>query len=42
MLRFLKYLLILAVIGAIGLFGYSYLIEPEPAPVIETIEIDAD
>ncbi|PWJ20503.1 hypothetical protein [Jannaschia seohaensis] len=41
MFRLIKYLLILAVLGAIGLFGYSYLLEPEEAPVTETIEIDA-
>ncbi len=42
MFRFLKYLLILLVLGAAGLFGYSYLMEPETAPVTTTIEIDAD
>ncbi|WGH78413.1 hypothetical protein [Jannaschia ovalis] len=41
MFRFLKYLLILAVIGAIGLLGYSYLMEPETAPRSDRIEIDA-
>ncbi|MEL6587953.1 MAG: hypothetical protein AAFY65_00175 [Pseudomonadota bacterium] len=41
MFRALKYLFILAVLGVIGLFGYSYLMEPEVAPVSETIEIDA-
>lgn len=41
MLRTLKYLLILAVIATLGLFGYSYLLEPETGPVQETIEIDA-
>ncbi|WP_280652829.1 hypothetical protein [Jannaschia formosa] len=41
MFRLIKYLLILAVLGAIGLFGYSYLLEPEGGPVTETIEIDA-
>ncbi|MGB3555119.1 MAG: hypothetical protein WBA25_10830 [Jannaschia sp.] len=41
MIRALKYLLILAVLGVIGLFGYSYLLEPEAGPVTETIEIDA-
>ena len=41
MLRALKYLLILAVLGVIGLFAYSYLMEPEAGPVTETIEIDA-
>ena len=41
MLRFLKYLTILAVIGVIALWGYSYLLEPETAPVTTTIEIDA-
>jgi hypothetical protein len=41
MFRLIKYLLILAIIGAIGLFGYSYLLEPESAPVTETIQIDA-
>ncbi|WP_298432976.1 hypothetical protein [uncultured Jannaschia sp.] len=41
MIRFLKYLLILAVIALVGLFGYSFLLEPESAPVTERIEIDA-
>ncbi|MEM8851021.1 MAG: hypothetical protein AAGE03_13430 [Pseudomonadota bacterium] len=42
MFRFLKFLLILLVIGAAGLFGYSYLLEPEVAPITSTIEINAD
>ncbi|SDZ32295.1 hypothetical protein SAMN05444004_11097 [Jannaschia faecimaris] len=41
MLRFVKYLLILLILGTAGLFGYSYLLEPEPAPPSTTIEIDA-
>lgn len=41
MLRALKYLIILAVLSVIGLFGYSYLLEPEAGPVSQTIEIDA-
>ncbi|SFI35724.1 hypothetical protein SAMN04488095_0618 [Jannaschia pohangensis] len=41
MLRFLKYLLILLVLGTLGLWGYSYLLEPETAPRTHTIEIDA-
>jgi hypothetical protein len=41
MFRLLKYLLILAVLVAIGLLGYSYLLEPDSAPVTETIQIDA-
>lgn len=41
MLRFLKYLLILLVLSTIGLFGYSYLLEPDTAPVSTMIEIDA-
>lgn len=41
MFRFLKYLLILLILGTIGLFGYSYLLEPDPAPDSTTIEIDA-
>lgn len=41
MLRLLKYIVILGVLGAAGLFGYSYLLDPDPAPVTETIEIDA-
>ena len=41
MLRFLKYLLILLILGAAGLFGYSYLLEPDPTPPVTTIEIDA-
>ena len=41
MLRATKYLLILLVLGVIGLFGYSYLLEPETGPVTETIELDA-
>ena len=41
MLRLLKYLVILAVLGAAGLWGYSYLLEPESAPRTRTIEIDA-
>jgi hypothetical protein len=40
MLRLLKYLLILLAIGALGLWGYSFLLEPEIAPVSTTIEID--
>jgi hypothetical protein len=42
MIRFLKYLLILLVLGAVGLFGYSYLMEPETGPRSTTIEIDAN
>lgn len=41
MVRFLKYLLILLVLGTVGLFGYSYLLEPDPTPPSTTIEIDA-
>lgn len=41
MLRFLKYLVILLVLGTVGLFGYSYLLEPDPAPPTTTIELDA-
>ncbi len=41
MLRFLKYLLILLILGTLGLWGYSYLLEPETAPINETIQIDA-
>ncbi|WP_259940231.1 hypothetical protein [Jannaschia sp. W003] len=41
MLRLLKYLLILAVVAVVALFGYSYLLEPQGAPVTRTIEIDA-
>ena len=41
MFRFLKYLLILAAIAVLGLWGYSYLMEPETAPRSTTIEIDA-
>ncbi|WP_281493904.1 hypothetical protein [Jannaschia sp. S6380] len=41
MFRFLKYLLILLALGTLGLWGYSYLLEPEIVPVNETIEIDA-
>ena len=41
MLRFLKYLSILVVLGGLGLFGYSYLLEADSAPVTHTIEIDA-
>lgn len=41
MLRTIKYLLILAVIAALGLWGYSYVLEPETGPVETTIEIDA-
>ncbi|KIT15934.1 hypothetical protein [Jannaschia aquimarina] len=41
MLRFLKYLLILAIIVVAGLYGYSFLLEPETAPQSEQIEIDA-
>jgi hypothetical protein len=41
MFRLIKYLLILAVLGAVGLFGYSYLLEAEPTPRSTTIEIDA-
>jgi len=42
MLRTLKYLTILAILAVIGLFGYSYLLEPETGTITETIEIDAD
>lgn len=41
MIRALKYLFILILLGIIGLFGYSYLLEPEIGTVTETIEIDA-
>ena len=41
MLRTLKYLLILAVIAVAGLWGYSYILEPERGPRTDTIEIDA-
>ena len=41
MLRFLKYLLILAALGALALWGYSYLMEPGPTPPTQTIRIDA-
>ncbi|CUH39085.1 hypothetical protein JSE7799_01805 [Jannaschia seosinensis] len=41
MFRFLKYLLILTVIAVLGLWAYSYLMEPETVPRSTTIEIDA-
>ena len=41
MFRFLKYLVILLFLGTLGLWGYSYLLEPETAPQSDTIEIDA-
>jgi len=41
MLRLLKYLLILLILGTLGLWGYSYIMEPETAPRTRTIEIDA-
>jgi hypothetical protein len=41
MLRLLKWSAILAVLGAVGLLGYSYILRPETAPVTETITIDA-
>ena len=41
MLRLLKYGTILAVLAVAGLWGYSYLLEPETGPRTETIEIDA-
>jgi hypothetical protein len=42
MFRLLKYLLILVVLAAIGLWGYSYLMEPEITPRSDRIEIDAN
>ena len=41
MLRLLKYLTILLVLAALGLWGYSYLLEPDPAPPPQSIRIDA-
>ena len=41
MLRLLKYGTILAVLAVAGLWGYSYILEPETGPRTETIEIDA-
>ena len=41
MLRLLKYMAILAVLAVAGLWGYSYLLEPERGPRTQTIEIDA-
>lgn len=41
MLRLLKYGTILAVLGAAGLWGYSYLLEPENGPRRDSVEIDA-
>lgn len=41
MFRLLKYLVILAILGTVGLFGYSYLLEPDPTPPPATIELDA-
>lgn len=41
MLRLLKYLVILLVLAVLGLWGYSYLLEPGAAPRSETIRIDA-
>jgi hypothetical protein len=40
-LRAIKWCAILAVLGAVGLLGYSFLLEPGTAPVTTTIEIDA-
>ena len=42
MLRTLKYLVILGVLGAIGLFGYSYFMAPESGTITQSITIDAD
>ncbi|WP_308916943.1 hypothetical protein [Jannaschia sp. LMIT008] len=41
MLRLLKYLSILLVLAVAGLYGYSFLLEPERGPRTETIQIDA-
>lgn len=41
MLRVLKYGSILAVLVIVGLWAYSYVLEPESGPRSETIEIDA-
>lgn len=41
MLRLLKYGSILAVVAVAGLWGYSYLLEPESGTRTQTIEIDA-
>lgn len=41
MLRFLKYLLILLVLAALGLWGYSYVMEPGDTPPVQSISIDA-
>lgn len=39
--RLVKYLLILAILAAGGLYGYSYLLSPSPAPETRTVPIDA-
>lgn len=41
MLRAIFYLLILVAIVAVGLFGYSYTLDPEVAPMTESITIEA-
>ena len=41
MLRLLKYLLILGVLGVLALYGYSYLLEPDGPPQTQSIEFDA-
>ena len=40
MFRLLKYLLILAAIAVLALWGYSYVLQPEGPPPTEQIRID--
>lgn len=40
--RLVKYLIILAILAAGGLYGYSYLLKPQVAPVSTVVPIDVD
>lgn len=40
--RLVKYLVILAIFTAGGLYGYSYLLKPDVAPVSTVVPIDVE
>lgn len=40
MFRLLKYLVILAALGVVALWAYSYVLEPDAPPPSESIQID--
>jgi hypothetical protein len=39
---FLKYLVILVILGAAALYGYSYLLTSDPAPVVTPVQINVE